>query len=1097
MTEVKNQEVGWYNRPRNLTGIEKPNERDVRDHQIAHGEELSALTFWSLIASGGSGIAAILLTVFGFKQDNASMGSLAKFAFLITAGAGAVAGFGYYNRVRINTDESKAIDKSKEATKDIQPLLNKLNNLGKEEAIIKERRDAAVQLGKTNHIDASPALLARLLDKEEDSQVRAYSAGSLGTLRTYGAAKYLIDGLKDPDANVKMLCAYALGCLTSDERKIPEALDPLIQFLNEPKQQPQARRYGISAISNYDDAKAIEQLIKSISDDDKEVRATATASLCNKLKGSYDEKIVKALLDRFESGKEKDQDVLTNLVYSLKYVKDDAKRKELIPKLLKLIKDTSRSTDVGVKLSSAAICALANYESPLIVKPILKLCNDSKLAGISMEAMTHLLSKNKDDINNALLKCLTDKDPEICNIAALYARDLGDKAIQPLIDHGLTNTNAEVRKSTISSLRGICADPSKKDSDVFKKVLGILTQIEKTDKDADVKTEAKNARIDLEKFLTPEQVGDTKSSDGNAKTGDGKDPTPTPKSVKELLAIIAENDLNKSTEREQAAYDLVISYYSNSTEKPNGEVFKLLSHELDNKTVIDGYVLRGMLNAFKDLKNIDANEDKQKDLSNYRDLMVDFLKVHEKEGSTQLLRESIANIETLINHQSDSKGSDEPKTIEDFINILNNENLKKDPKWTNSRADIAHELINLYFCNSEPDNPEVLKTLKQCLAEGGTVAHSIVHRLETFTDEDFQAINKTGSANIWHLSALVDLLDNPANCPGVDKDLITNAQGNLKKILKEYAKAIISQNNPSQFNTPKDQLKAVTNLISDHGEYNNSDYLSQQLRAASYGALVNFAGSPQSGGTGDKDPVIVHDENARLIASKMLSSVNGPEDTSHFNFGSLLASIIKKTDNPEIRKNMMYAVLSQNKPDGRALDMLMICALGRFNDSADIRTSALIVIDGYLKKNFDAREVNEDLIPSISIEPLLRGYKMDESTSKSLLGVVNDPKEDPEVRSGTINLLTKIYQKSQERAASGEESEIREEKICQKSILATLKQCLLEPISGDVIPKAQEAAVDALKKIGTKEAKELLKESADSIKDKSPTLAKMIYGVLV
>ena len=1007
MAYADSEVVGFHVRPRNLTG--QATGKDVRDYQILHGEELSALTYYLIWGTVGAGGMGAFLKFLQFK-GNDSVSSLANLVLGVTALAGIASGFGYYNRARINPDGSKAIDPSKPVEENIQPLLNELNDLSKDtdptkqEEKLQRRRNAADKLSLTNHVDAPKPLLARFLDKEDDSQVRANSALSLGLLGIFGkeAIAGLQTGLEDSDSTVGTACAYALGFLSIGGRQ-PEGLEPLIKFFNKPEQTAVGRGASIWAICSYNNERARDQALKCIDDHDKQVREIAIAHLCNRLDKTYDETIMNAVVQRFKSGDETESIILTNIVNSLKHVRDEKKRKELVPELLLLLENAPKDRSEDVALSKTIISTLAEYKSPEAVRSILELLctnpgTNPELVNHARQAMLVLLDQGKDEIDNALLACLKDKNADVRTLAAVCTVPLGEKAVQPLIEclNDKNDKNVEVKRAAISALGTICAHPAMQGSGTVKTVNEILKELETSD--SDVKREAKKVRESLERLLTP---------------GTGS-PPPAPPAAP------------------PGSSPPTVPPITNPAATPPAD--PLASSE-PNTLEVD-----------------------------YR----------------------------------------QPKTPEDFITLLNDPELKAKADGDNYRSDIARELVGVYYQSATSPNKEIFNTLQGCLAKGGHVANGVLEGLRDIRENVYK---------LDDLNKFLKLLDNPkTNCSEVNAELLRDAKKNLEKVLKEQVKKTLASE-LEKLKNPETQVNAVEILIKicEDDKLKSSDlYSSQQTRAIAYGALVDFAGRSKSGGY-NGIPVIEHDTNARIIASGALAILTPPEDTTHFQKGSFLAPIIHPDDNPQIRKNMMDAVLIRQS-DPNTVNYLLLCGLGRFNDTPEIKMHALDTFSKYVKSGkIDGYKVTYEGGSITQCYTHLHQIlgKMDK---KSLIDMAVDPQEHSGVRRQTILLLSTIYKKSQERLnieikalektekssdtaeIKYQENSIRNERKNQESILQTLKDCLYEPVKqnpdGFKNLEVQLAAGNRLIELGTNEAKAVRDYVSD--KKSNPELVQIL-----
>jgi HEAT repeat protein len=97
---------------------------------------------------------------------------------------------------------------------DISPLVSQLRS-----PVIKKRREAAVQLGKSASLSAIPCLVEARFDSHPG--VRSDVVQALGRLGDSSAVPALISSLDDPDPMVRVAAIAAIGTIKDRDTVIP------------------------------------------------------------------------------------------------------------------------------------------------------------------------------------------------------------------------------------------------------------------------------------------------------------------------------------------------------------------------------------------------------------------------------------------------------------------------------------------------------------------------------------------------------------------------------------------------------------------------------------------------------------------------------------------------------------------------------------------------------------------------------------------------------------------------------------------------------------------------------------------------------------
>lgn len=137
--------------------------------------------------------------------------------------------------------------------------------------VIKKRREAAVQLGKSANLLAIPSLVEARSDSHPG--VRCDIVQALGRLGDSSAVPALISSLDDPDPTVRAAAIAAIGTI-----KDRDAVIPLISCLHD--KEISIRTGAAEVLGKLGDKRAVEPL-KKIRDHDiySEVREAAEAAV--------------------------------------------------------------------------------------------------------------------------------------------------------------------------------------------------------------------------------------------------------------------------------------------------------------------------------------------------------------------------------------------------------------------------------------------------------------------------------------------------------------------------------------------------------------------------------------------------------------------------------------------------------------------------------------------------------------------------------------------------------------------------------------------------------------------------------------------------
>ena len=224
--------------------------------------------------------------------------------------------------------------------------------------------------------DAFPALINALHD--DDSQVRAGAAETLGQIRNPAAVRPLVAATRDPVADVRTSAAVALtsfadpqaidavlAAVKDDDPRVREAvvrmlervkdrraLNALIVATTDPNPSVQLSAYQALARSN--DDRALRPVTKALNSTDPSIRATASLALSR----AHNPKALPDLVSTYRNST--DQNLRIRALEGLGRQKD--------PLVTDLLIAALKDEDSGIRLTAAN--SLARIKDPRAVKPL-------------------------------------------------------------------------------------------------------------------------------------------------------------------------------------------------------------------------------------------------------------------------------------------------------------------------------------------------------------------------------------------------------------------------------------------------------------------------------------------------------------------------------------------------------------------------------------------------------------------------------------------------------------------------------------------------------------------------------------------------------
>ena len=253
------------------------------------------------------------------------------------------------------------------------------------------RRDANADTGVVN------ALIARLED--ENTEVRAAAAHSLGRLKDSRAVPGLLGALKDSQPKVRASAAEALAEF-DDSRVVPA----LAGLLNDPSTE--VKQSALDALSHFEDNLPSAAIIRMLGDPDVEIRHKA-AHLAGKLR------------DWSATGA-----------------------------LAKLVADPSAD------VRQAAIEAIGELKNPAAAAAVLPALSDPD-ADVRQQAMNSMEELRAPIAEPTLIALMRDPDPDVRQKAAHLAGERSMVGTIPTLRRMLDDPNGDVRESAVDALGNI------------------------------------------------------------------------------------------------------------------------------------------------------------------------------------------------------------------------------------------------------------------------------------------------------------------------------------------------------------------------------------------------------------------------------------------------------------------------------------------------------------------------------------------------------------------------------------------------------------------------------------------------------------------
>jgi HEAT repeat protein len=269
------------------------------------------------------------------------------------------------------------------------------------------------------------ALIARL--KDENAEVRAAAARSLGKLEDARAVPGLIGALKDVEPKVRSAAAEALG-----QFKDSRAIDALSAALNDTNTE--VKQNVLEALSQYEEGVPSAGVVRLLNDSNAEIRHKA-AHLVGQLK------------DRSASGalarlvRDPDSDVRQAAIEALAELRDQSAAAAILPAL----------SDSNADVRHQALGAMDDLKAPIPEPTLLALMRDPS-ADVRGKAAELAGERSVIGAIPSLRKLLEDTNGDVREHAISALSNIADPAANEALRAALTSKDAKVRRAAVEAL---------------------------------------------------------------------------------------------------------------------------------------------------------------------------------------------------------------------------------------------------------------------------------------------------------------------------------------------------------------------------------------------------------------------------------------------------------------------------------------------------------------------------------------------------------------------------------------------------------------------------------------------------------------------
>jgi HEAT repeat protein/beta-lactamase regulating signal transducer with metallopeptidase domain len=269
------------------------------------------------------------------------------------------------------------------------------------------------------------ALIGRL--KDEDAEVRAAAAESLGKLEDSRAVPGLIGALSDREAKVRAAAAQSLAKFSD-----PRALGPLSALLAD--QEMEVRKEALDALTEYETGVPVAAIIRLLSDPDADLRHDAAHAI-----GHFGDRSAGAALAPLV--KDPSPDVRQAAIESIADLHDVAHASAIVPAL----------GDANADVRQQALEALADLKVPIPDATLLVLLRDPN-PDVRVKAAEVAGQRSSVAAIPSLRRLIDDDNPDVRQAAIEALANIGDEAAVGALRAGLASKDAKVRRSAAEAL---------------------------------------------------------------------------------------------------------------------------------------------------------------------------------------------------------------------------------------------------------------------------------------------------------------------------------------------------------------------------------------------------------------------------------------------------------------------------------------------------------------------------------------------------------------------------------------------------------------------------------------------------------------------
>jgi HEAT repeat protein/Zn-dependent protease with chaperone function len=269
------------------------------------------------------------------------------------------------------------------------------------------------------------ALIGRL--KDENAEVRAAAARSLGRLDDPRAVPGLIGALRDADPRVRSAAAESLG-----EFHDSRAISALSAALNDANTE--VKQHVLDALSNYEEGVPSTGIVPLLSDSSPEIRHKA-AHLVGQLK----DRSASAALAKLV--RDPNADVRQAAIEALAELRDPSAAAAILPAL----------TDANPDVRAQALNALEELRAPIAEPTLLSLMRDPN-ADVRGKAAELAGERSVIGAIPSLRRMLEDTNGDVREHAVSALSNIADPAANDALRSALTSKDAKVRRAAAEAL---------------------------------------------------------------------------------------------------------------------------------------------------------------------------------------------------------------------------------------------------------------------------------------------------------------------------------------------------------------------------------------------------------------------------------------------------------------------------------------------------------------------------------------------------------------------------------------------------------------------------------------------------------------------